>query len=276
MPWPRMRSTSRRSRTRRQIRTSICERTAPEPMAFCVGRWVAASRVTATARPRRAMESACTVATGASSASSAYSSITTISAGAVGVGVHSRGAVGGQLPGAGFEDGDGVGEQRGCLGRGGGEPVEAGRPRAQLHAALEVDAPEHDVGAGDELGEDDVEDAALAGAGDAAEQAVPVRSRSSDGLGVLEQAERDRVGDAACASRSAVRVGDRRGRAGRWSRTRMMAWSARSGSGSTRTAPGRVPSPDSSAGVALIRSVAVCRAAGRSGRASPSGRRRRT
>ena len=37
----------------------------------------------------------------------------------------------------------------------------------------------------------------------------------------------------------------------------MVAWSARSGSGSTRTAPGRVPRPDSSAGVELIRSVAV-------------------
>ena len=53
-PWPKIRSTSRRSRTRRHIRTSICARTALLPMACWVGRCVAASNVTATARPRRA------------------------------------------------------------------------------------------------------------------------------------------------------------------------------------------------------------------------------
>jgi hypothetical protein len=58
MPCPRIRSTSLRSRTRNATRRSICERTALWPMAFCVGRWVAAIKVTASARPSRAMESA--------------------------------------------------------------------------------------------------------------------------------------------------------------------------------------------------------------------------
>jgi hypothetical protein len=66
----------------------------------------------------------------------------------------------------------------------------------ELHAALEVDAPEDDVEAADEFGEQNVEDAALAGAGDTAEQAVAVREPDRDRLGVLEQAEWDRVGDA--------------------------------------------------------------------------------
>ena len=59
-------------------------------MAFCVGRWVAATNVTATARPRRATESAAPVASGASSASSAYSSTTITSAGVSGDGSHTR------------------------------------------------------------------------------------------------------------------------------------------------------------------------------------------
>jgi hypothetical protein len=42
----------------------------------------------------------------------------------------------------------------------------------EFHAAFEVDAPQDDVGAGGEVGEDDVEDAGFAGAGDAGDQAV--------------------------------------------------------------------------------------------------------
>lgn len=47
MPWPRMRSPSRGSRTRKHSRTSICARTALLPMASLEGRWVAAIRLTA-------------------------------------------------------------------------------------------------------------------------------------------------------------------------------------------------------------------------------------
>jgi len=67
IPWPRIKSTSRRSRTRRQTRTSICARTALLPIAFCVGRWVATTSVTATARPRLAIESANSFASSPSS-----------------------------------------------------------------------------------------------------------------------------------------------------------------------------------------------------------------
>ena len=69
---------------------SIWERTAPCPMAFWVGRWVAATRVTATARPSRAIESVCSIASGASSASSAYSSMMITSAGMSGEGCQTR------------------------------------------------------------------------------------------------------------------------------------------------------------------------------------------
>jgi hypothetical protein len=74
--------------------------------------------------------------------------------------------------GAGVEHGDRVGEQSCCLGRGDGEPGEAGRPRPEFHAAFEVDSPEDDVGAGGEVAEEDVEDAALAGVGGAADEGV--------------------------------------------------------------------------------------------------------
>ena len=81
---PSIRSASRGSRTRRQIRTSICERTAVLlPIAAWVGRWVAAIRLTATARPLLATESAYSWD---SSGSSAYSSVMMISAGLSGVG----------------------------------------------------------------------------------------------------------------------------------------------------------------------------------------------
>ena len=59
-------------------------------MAFCVGRWVAAIRLTATVRPRRAIESACRTAPGASSTSSAYSSMRMMSAGIPGAGSQTR------------------------------------------------------------------------------------------------------------------------------------------------------------------------------------------
>ena len=107
-----MRSTSLRSRTRKQIRMSIWERTAPWPMAFWVGRWVAAIRVTATARPSRAIESASLAGLGSV-------------LGQLGVLIDDddqRGHVRGRLPdapagrgeqlGAGFQDGHRVGEQR--------------------------------------------------------------------------------------------------------------------------------------------------------------------
>jgi hypothetical protein len=82
-----IRSTSRRSRTRRHTRTSICDRTALLPMASWVGFWVAARMFTATARPRRATESAYSCA---SAGSSAYSSTTIISAGLPADGSHTR------------------------------------------------------------------------------------------------------------------------------------------------------------------------------------------
>jgi len=62
-------------------RMSIWDRTAPWPMTFWVGRWVAATMVTAAARPSRAMESVYLAASGASSASSAYSSMMITSGG---------------------------------------------------------------------------------------------------------------------------------------------------------------------------------------------------
>jgi hypothetical protein len=101
----------------------------------------------------------------------------------------------GQLTGADLEYRDCVGEQCSCSVRCRGEPAEAGCPRLQLHPALEIDAPKHDVGAGDEFGEDDVEDAALAGTGDTAEQAVPVRQAQRHRLSVLEQTQRYRAVD---------------------------------------------------------------------------------
>ena len=69
---------------------SIWDRTARWPIAFCVGRWVAATRVTATARPSRAIESVSVIAAGASSASSAYSSTMMTSAGIRGDGSQTR------------------------------------------------------------------------------------------------------------------------------------------------------------------------------------------
>src|ERR1039458_115070 len=170
MPWPRTRSTSLRSLTRKQIRTSICERSAPCPIAFWVGRWVAAIRVTATARPRRPMESASLVASGADSASSADSSMMITRAGMSGEGSQTRlpraarqaarvggglGAAGvlvnddhqgghvgrgfpdplaerGEAGGAGFEDGHRVGEQGAGFGGGGGQAADAGGARESV------------------------------------------------------------------------------------------------------------------------------------------------
>jgi hypothetical protein len=59
-------------------------------MTFWVGRWVAAMRVTAGARPRRAIVSVSLIASGASSASSAYSSMMITRAGRAGEGCHSH------------------------------------------------------------------------------------------------------------------------------------------------------------------------------------------
>ncbi len=52
---------------RKAMRMFIWERTAPWPMSFWVGRWVPATRVTAGARPSRAIVSACLSAAGACS-----------------------------------------------------------------------------------------------------------------------------------------------------------------------------------------------------------------
>ena len=54
------------------------------------GRWVAAMSWTATARPRRPIESLSPVASGAASVSSAYSSTRMISAGRCGLGSQTR------------------------------------------------------------------------------------------------------------------------------------------------------------------------------------------
>ena len=190
-----MRSTSLRSRTRKQIRTSICERTAPWPMAFWVGRWVAAMRLTATARPRRAIESACLMASGASSASSAYSSMMMISAGMSGDGSQTRWPRSASSAARASRIGDRVGEQgAGFVGRG-GQPVDARRPRAELHALLEVDGPDDHVLAGGQVAHEHVEAAALAAAGRAAEQAVPAQEQHAARDGVLERAEVDGLGD---------------------------------------------------------------------------------
>ena len=98
-------------RSRKWFLSSIWERTAPCLMAFWVGRCVAATSVTATARPRRAIESAPLMASGASSASSAYSSMMITSG-------HVRrrfpyAPPGRREPGGpGLQDRHGVGEQR--------------------------------------------------------------------------------------------------------------------------------------------------------------------
>jgi hypothetical protein len=77
-------------------------------------------------------------------------------------------AVVGEVLSSGEHDGARVGQQRGGLVRGGGEPVDAWCPGPQLHASFEVDGPDEHVCAGGEVGEQFVEPAALAGAGRAA------------------------------------------------------------------------------------------------------------
>ena len=80
IPCPRIRFTSEDSRTRNYSQVHLGAHRA-DAHGLCAGRWVATIRVTATARPSRAMESVLLIAAGASSASSAYSSITMIGAG---------------------------------------------------------------------------------------------------------------------------------------------------------------------------------------------------
>ena len=94
-------------------------------MAFCVGRSVATNSVTAVARPRRAMESACPVAAVDSSATSAYSSMTTISAGAAGLGAQSRAPSVARRGARISRIGDGVAEEPDGVVGGGGELVQA-------------------------------------------------------------------------------------------------------------------------------------------------------
>ena len=99
---------------------------------------------------------------GASSASSAYSSMTMTSAGMSGDGSQTRWPCRGEVRGAGFEDGHRVGQQCAGLGGCGGQPVDAGCPRAEFHAPLEVDGPDDHVAAGGEVAHEHVEAAALA------------------------------------------------------------------------------------------------------------------
>src|SRR5207302_341782 len=110
---------------RNAMRMFIWERTAPCPMTFWVGRWVAAMRVTAGARPSRAIVSVWLIASGTSSASSAYSSMMITRADRAGEGLPLALAVVGEVLSAGEQDGDRVGQQRGGFGRGGGEAVDA-------------------------------------------------------------------------------------------------------------------------------------------------------
>ena len=195
MPWPRMRSTSLRSRTRKQIRTSICDRTAPWPMAFCVGRWVAAMRVTATARPRRAMESVSAVASGVVSASSAYSSTMMTRAGMSGLGSQTRWPVAARWAARASRMAMASASRARASAGVVASRAMHGCPWREFHAALEVDGPDDDIGAGGEVAHEHVEQAALARSGDATEQGVPAQEQHLGGRGVLERAEVDRFGD---------------------------------------------------------------------------------
>ena len=104
-------------------------------------------------------------------------------------------AVVGEVLGAGVQDGDRVGEQRGGLVRGGGEPVEARGPGLELHAAFEVDGPDDHVAARGEVGDQLVEPAAFARAGRAADDGVPAQEQHPARFGVLERSQVDRLGD---------------------------------------------------------------------------------
>ena len=99
----------------------------------------------------------------------------------------------GEVLGAGEQDGDRVGQQRGGFGRGGGEAVDARCPGPQFHAAFEVDGPDDHVAARGEVGEQLVEPAALAGAGRAADDGVPAQEQHAARFGVLERSQVDRL-----------------------------------------------------------------------------------
>jgi hypothetical protein len=104
-------------------------------------------------------------------------------------------AVVGEVLGAGEQDGDCVGEQRGGLLRCGRQAVDARCPRPQFYAAFEVDGPDDYVSGRGEVGEQFVEPAALARAGRAADDDVAAQEHDAARFGVLEWSHVDRLRD---------------------------------------------------------------------------------
>ena len=136
---------SRRSRTRRQMRISIWDRTAPLPMACWLGRCVAAIEIDRD---------------GPAAAGDGIGAVVGFF-GHFGVFVHDDDQ--GRLIGCGFPDAlafaghllgplvqpaNGIAEQFAGLVRGRGQPGKAGRPGSEFHAAFEVYSPDFDVAAG--------------------------------------------------------------------------------------------------------------------------------
>ena len=178
------------------MRMFICERTAPCPMTFWVGRWVAATRVTASARPSRAMVSVYFIALGRL-------------LGQLGVLVdddHQRGHVPGSvaIPAARGRRGS----RRGLTGWPPRRPA-ARRPRSgvvarrSMHAAhglssmprLRSMAQMTTSRQAARLRHEHVEPAALARSGRAAEDGVPAQEQHAARFGVLERSQVDRLGD---------------------------------------------------------------------------------